>query len=133
MLRLIKDTTSEVIVTLTEKETLSNPFYLFEFESKQSRVKQYCVASDLSSETQRYNQFNIVDTTSPDRTAGEVEFLDAGSYDYKVFEQSNGTNLDPEDGVVGALLEKGMAEVVGSSTSFTKYDAQPKEYIVYGG
>lgn len=133
MLRLTKDTTSEIVVTLKEKETLSSPFYLFEFESKQTRVKQYCVAADTSLSTDRYNQFDIVDTTTPDRTAGEVEFLEAGSYDYKVFEQSNGTNLDPEDAVVGALLEKGMAEVIGTSTTFTKYDSQPKEYIVYGG
>ena len=71
MIRIDKASTNAVTVTTTEKGTASD--YLFEFQDLTTMEKDYCVQQDTSPFQDRYNQFSIVETTSPTAVDGEVE------------------------------------------------------------
>ena len=85
-----------VVLTLSEKITISSPNFLFEFINNQTQIKYYCIASDTSLYPERYNKFNIiVKTTTPNPLVGEIKIPLGDEYTYNVYEQSNNTNLDP--------------------------------------
>ena len=48
MIRFEKYATNNVVVTLTENSTLTNPFYLFQFTNQTSNVDYYFIATDVS-------------------------------------------------------------------------------------
>jgi hypothetical protein len=85
-----------VVLTLSEKITISSPNFLFEFINNQTQIKYYCISTDLSLYPERYNKFNIiVKTTTPSPLVGEIQIPLGDEYTYNVYEQSNNTNLNP--------------------------------------
>ena len=115
MILINKNTSNNLILTLTEKTTLVNPFYLFNFKSQQSKNEFNFICSDISTATTRYNKFILVETgsTSQNLTAGVVSLTDSGWYDYKVYEQASSTNL--ELSLAGKIVEEGLALVSAST------------------
>jgi hypothetical protein len=104
MIVLYKAATQNVVLTLTEKQLLVNPNYLFVFTNRTTNVKTSFIklnAADTSLYKDRYNKFSfVVDTLFP---SGKVGF-----YVYNVYEQVSDTNTDP----AGLnLLETGMMEI----------------------
>ena len=131
MIFLTRGQANTVAVTLYEKTTL--PYdtvqYLFEFKNDQTNVSSYCIPTDTSDFINRYNLFSIVETSSPDPLAGEVE-LDKGEYHYFVYEQLSTTNLDPT-GLT--LVESGIVRVYTAPTADTIYQNTSTNYQVYNG
>jgi hypothetical protein len=85
-----------VVLTLSEKITISSPNFLFEFINNQTQIKYYCIASDTSLYPERYNKFNIiVKTTTPSPLVGEIQIPLGDEYTYNVYEQVSSTNLVP--------------------------------------
>lgn len=102
MIHFTKSSTSTVVLTLTEKQTLTNPNYLFWFKSRGTNQEVKFVvlnAADLSAHKERYNEFDIVVNTyfgsSPE-----------GDWEYKIYEQTSTTNLNPALAIT--LLETGI-------------------------
>ena len=63
MIHLTKGETNTIVLTLTEKQLLTNPNYLFVFTNRSSNVVVSFVklnATDLSSYKDRFNEFSIV-------------------------------------------------------------------------
>jgi hypothetical protein len=104
------DTTDNIVVTLKEKTTLTNPYYLFVCEhiTTKEQVK-FIVNADLSLYPDRYNEFAV--TVS--------NFTTTGQYIYKVYEQVSSTNTDP----TGLnMVENGRLQFRDSTLfAFTKY------------
>jgi hypothetical protein len=71
MIRISKGQANAVVVTLNEKGTASH--YLFEFYSHTTNAYHYAVQQDTSANVERYNQFELTETTSPVAVDGEVE------------------------------------------------------------
>lgn len=117
MIYLTKGQTSDVIVTLTEKQTLAAPNYLFYFINRTSNevvkfVKLF--ASDISSHKERYNKFSI---------DAQHEFHNklAGEWTYYIYEQTSANNTNPAQAT--SLLETGILRLNDSSNfAFTEYD-----------
>lgn len=84
-----------IAVTLTEKTTISNHIYLFEFINNQSQKKYYCIATDTSNYKERYNKFTIVVKSSPNALNGEINLTIGDEYNYNVYAQTSTTNLNP--------------------------------------
>jgi hypothetical protein len=85
-----------VVLTLSEKITISSPNFLFEFINNQTQIKYYCISADLSLYPERYNKFNIiVKTTTPSPLVGEINIPLGDEYTYNVYEQVSSTNLNP--------------------------------------
>lgn len=115
MLYIQQGATNKVIVTATEKVTISPPVYfLFEFYDMQRQLYYYCTGPDASTFLYRYNQFNITEKSNPDLLNNEVHLPQAGQYLYNIYQQDNNTNLDPANAV--SIVETGILKVISDAT-----------------
>ena len=119
-----------VVLTLSEKVTISNPKFLFEFINNQTQQKYYCIASDTSLYTERYNKFNIiVKTTTPSPLIGEIQIPLGDEYTYNVYEQVSSTNLVPtglnvvENGLM--TYDKTMTSRIQNESTLTRIAYEP--------
>jgi len=114
MIRLTKGQTQNIILTLTEKQLLNNPNYLFIFTNRSANTDVKFVklnATDISLYKDRYNEFSIVTNTNFGSSLN-------GQYDYEVYEQASTTNTNP----AGLnMIESGIMELVGTPFEFTEY------------
>jgi hypothetical protein len=118
MLHLTIAQTNTIYVTLTEKQSLGNPNYLFRFKNRTTHEEVRFVrlyATDLSPFKERYNQFSISVNTY-------FFQKDLGEWEYFIYEQISTTNTDPA--LAYSLLETGIMvldEV--TSPTFTEYQS----------
>jgi hypothetical protein len=120
-----------VILTLSEKTTISNPNYLFEFEDNQSKDLLYFICEDVSNFKYRFNKFVITETATPDNLLGEVELVNDGQYAYTIREQVSSTNLDPL--LSGDIVETGKVQVRTTSEVIPTYESDSNLIRVYNG
>jgi hypothetical protein len=114
MIQLTKGATQFMYLTLTEKELLTNPNYLFIFTNRSSNVEVKFVllnAADVSLFKERYNKFSLVTNTY---------FVSSliGQYDYQVYEQVSTSNTNPS-GL--NMLESGIMMLNESDNVYTSY------------
>ncbi len=114
MIHLTKGQTNTIILTLTEKQLLTAPNYLFVFTNRSSNnVIKFVVlnTADLSLYKDRYNEFSIVTNTS---FSSALE----GQYTYEVYEQASSSNTNP----TGLnKLETGIMWLSGSTLTYNQY------------
>jgi len=114
MIHLTKGETNTIVMTLTEKQLLSNPNYLFVFINRSSNCEVKFIklnATDTSLYKNRYNVFSIVTNTY---FKNELE----GQYTYEVYEQASTTNLD----ITGLnKLETGIMWLLGTTMTYNQY------------
>jgi hypothetical protein len=114
MIHLTKGQTNTIILTLTEKQLLINPNYLFVFTNRSTNnVIKFVVlnASDLSLYKDRYNEFSIVTNTN---FSSALE----GQYTYEVYEQASSSNTN----ITGLnKLETGIMWLSGSTITYNQY------------
>lgn len=111
MLHLTKDTTHFIYVTVTEKQTLTSPNYLFRFVNRETRAEVTFVllfAADVSAYKDRYNKFSI----DVNKYFG---WADAGEWLYYIYEQASAYNKDYTEAT--GLLEEGLMRL-NNGTSF---------------
>lgn len=117
-------------MTLTEKTTLTSPYYLMRLINDTTRAeKLLLMAADLSSYTYRYNQFTLTESASEVLTSGTVELLPTGFWTYEIYEQASASNLLLIN--TGAMVEQGKVKVVGTDTQYTKHPIT-LSYTAYG-
>lgn len=114
MIVLTKGQIQNVYFTLTEKQTISAPNYLFVFEQRSTNTEVKFVltnAKDLSSYKDRYNKFllNV-----------NQYFLSKlnGQYTYSVYQQTSATNTTTT-GLT--LLESGIMMLKETEEVYTEY------------
>ncbi len=114
MITLTKGQIQNIYLTLTEKQTISSPNYLFVFEQRSTNTEVKFVltnAKDLSLYKDRYNKFllNV-----------NQYFLSKlnGQYTYSVYQQSSATNTSTT-GLV--LLESGIMMLQDDENVYTEY------------
>jgi hypothetical protein len=114
MIHLTKGETNIIVMTLTEKQLLTNPNYLFVFTNRSSNCEVKFIklnATDTSLYKNRYNEFSIVTNTY---FKNQLE----GQYTYEVYEQASSTNLD----ITGLnKLETGIMWLSGSTLTYNTY------------
>lgn len=117
MIQLTKGQTQFVYLTLTEKQTISSPNYLFTFKNRSTNTEVKFVllyASDLSLYKERYNKFSIkVDKYFSSKPRGQ--------WTYSIYEQTSASNTD----VTGlTLLESGIMWLNDAEEIFTEYQTK---------
>ena len=133
MIKLEKNSVNRVVVTLTEKVTITAPVYfLFEFISDDTLKSKIFTATDISNNICRYNEFTIEETDGvEDLLNGVIDLEPNGYYHYNIYQMSDPTNLDIDltDGIVekGKVYFKGDIKPV--RTSYT--DNDENTYIAY--
>jgi hypothetical protein len=114
VITLTKGQIQNIYLTLTEKQTISSPNYLFVFEQRSTNTEVKFVltnAKDLSLYKDRYNKFllNV-----------NQYFLSKlnGQYTYSVYQQTSATNTSTT-GLV--LLESGIMMLQDDENVYTEY------------
>lgn len=132
MILLEQDTVNRVVITLKELVTIPTPFYLFEFISDDTNDSKFFTSTDVSTNTDRYNEFNIELTTSTeDLLNGVIKLPLKGFYKYKIYSQVSPTNLDVEN--ITELVESGKVYVNDIVTPVKEvYSGGNNNKIVYG-
>lgn len=130
MILINRGANNTVVLSLTEKVTLSSPYFLMEMINDTTRkIKRFVLASNQSSYTYRYDQFTITESSTEVLTSGTVELKPTGFWSYKVYEQSSATNLNPD--ATTSLLEVGKVKVVGTDTTYKEHQ-NPRTYVARG-
>lgn len=102
MIHLTKNSSSEIVLTLNEKQTLVTPNYLFWFKSRGTNQEVAFVvlnADDTSPYKYRYNEFTI-------EVNDYFENSPEGDWEYRIYEQASTSNTDPA--LAANLLEVGI-------------------------
>ena len=131
MIVLNKSETTVFVATLWEKTTLTGTYYyMFQFESSQTKVSYYTIIANTSTNIERYNKFSFVEGVD-DALNGKLILGKSGFYTYKAYEQTSSTNLDPE--LSTKMVEQGIIKLMDSATSpnFTQHTVSPTTNIVY--
>jgi hypothetical protein len=140
VIRFLKNSTNNVVVTLTENSTVTNPIYLFLFTNQTSNVPYYFISQDVSAYKSRYNKFVVVedDEVEPNTVYGTIVLGFNGYYNYTVYQ----TSLTPmqvnllTDAVqaipyITKTVEVGVVDVVLDAQVNTEYDVQDETNIIY--
>lgn len=114
MIYIKKGVTNKVVLTLTEKSTLTSPYYLFIFENEFDLEENPIpfTTADQSFSTNRYNLFEITESDSG-AVDGGIDIplkLIIGQYKYSIYESEIET-LDIND-TTGQVIESGRMVVV---------------------
>jgi hypothetical protein len=126
-----KNTTNKVILTLSEKTTLTNAKYLFEVTNDMSNAVKYFIAADISANKLRYNEFDFRENVTEDLLNGTFSLELSGFYKYNVYEQVSAVNLNPL--LALNLIDKGKLNVVSQMSTYPVYTGNQNNTIVYGG
>jgi hypothetical protein len=126
-----KNSTNTVVLTLSEKTTLTNAVYLFEVINDSSNESKCFIVEDISTNKIRYNEFNFIENATEDLLNGTFELGLSGFYTYNVYEQISTTNLDPL--LATNKIETGKLNLVDNISEITQYNGNQTETIVYNG
>ena len=130
MVNINKNENTNIFLTLAEKTTLAEPFYLFVFTSDVDRTEVIFTANDLTEYKERYNQFLITETSGTTTlTSGVITLNPTGFWSYKVYEQESSINLLVAN--TTSLVEQGRVKVIGTEIINPKY-SNSKTYKSYG-
>lgn len=111
-----------VDLTLSEKSTISAPFYLFVFKNDTTKDFVRKVIADVSVYKRRYNRFVFTEGT-------DITLTPTGYWHYKIYEQTSHTNTD--ESLSTTLVEEGKVNVIGSATVHAKHSVT-RTYTAYG-
>lgn len=101
-----KGTVNNVVVTVSERSQLLDPYFLIVFTNKFSTSEVTALCSLQSSfSNNRYDLFEIEEKAAPDPLSGEVYLLE-GEWSYSVYESSLQT-LDVNE-TTGRVLQRGF-------------------------
>lgn len=111
MLLITKGETKFWYLTLTEKVTISNPYFLFYVTHRQTNKTYAFILTDVSTFPERYNKFSIDET--------DYDFYE-GEYMYEVYAQTSSTNLNPT--LANELVEQGLLKIQLSESVIDEYN-----------
>jgi hypothetical protein len=118
MLVIDKAESKNWYVTLTEKVTIANPYFLFAFTHRVTNELTTVILTDISTQKERYNKFAVIEGTTFD--------LDAGEFEYVIYAQTSSTNLAPA--LANEEVESGVLKVEFDVTR-TSYEVTLNEKI----
>lgn len=118
MLVIEKAESKNWYLTLTEKVTIANPYFLFALTHRLTNEVTTVILSDISIHKERYNEFAVIE--------GSTFTLDAGEFEYQVYAQTSSSNLSPS--LANELVESGILKVEFDVTR-TYYEVTLNEKI----
>lgn len=110
MLLITKGQIQNLIVTVTEKVTISNPFFLIHFKDMLTSYETSFIITNTSQHTERYDLFVFTEGSSSAKT------LNVGEYVYTIYAQTSSTNTNVEN--ADEIVEIGIAKVRAAENVF---------------
>jgi len=122
MLKVTKNSTNELYVTVTEKVTIDPSYFLMALYSNDNvSTKIVRFSGDSSTNTERWNIFSLEETTAAleDLENAKVNLIAGGTYDYTIYSTASvsGTSISG-----AGIVERGLLKVSDPSTSSSNYN-----------
>ena len=130
MILINKNSTNTCILTLSERTTLTNAKYLFEFINDSTKQTKTFLCADISTNKERCNEFVITENATENLLTGTVS-LTIGDWKYNIYQQTSSTNLIVANS--GALVENGKVEVKGTTTNLSEFTGEQTTYKEFNG
>ena len=115
MIFIEKNIVNNIVLTLSESSTISNPNYLFKFEYDFNMEPNeiFFTTADVSNYTERYNLFSLTENATGSTNGGNnvALNLERGQYTYSIYEATASTLS--VSATTGVILETGRM-VVGN-------------------
>jgi hypothetical protein len=112
MLYIKRNSENRLVVTVSQHKTLDNPNYLFSFEHVLSKDKTRFYPKNISTSTDRYDEFVFIEGEEPDGYTGDIPFVrfaHEGQHYYSIYETFNTGSTNPQ--YAFDKLEEGKAYV----------------------
>lgn len=136
MIKITKNSTNRVVLSLTENVTLTaTTYFLFEFINDDTQDTVLFTAADVSTNIPRYNEFSIIESgsTYTNLTGGTINLEPTGYWKYNMYAQLSPTNI-ALSGVTGGIIEQGKVLVIGTELpEITAYTGQTDTNDIYYG
>lgn len=130
MILINKNSVNTCILTLSERTTLTNAKYLFEFINDSTKQTKTFLCADISTNKERCNEFVITENATENLLTGTVS-LTIGDWKYNIYQQTSSTNLIVANS--GALVENGKVEVKGTTTNLSEFTGEQTTYKEFNG
>ena len=130
MILINKNSSNEVVLTLSEKTSIVNPTYLFEFINDATKETKLFISADYSNNKERFNIFNIIETSTEVPLTGRVS-LTVGNWKYNIYQQTSTSNLVVANS--GGLVENGRVDVVGTDSELNSFNGEQIIYKEFNG
>jgi hypothetical protein len=130
MILINKNSSNEVVLTLSEKTSIVNATYLFEFINDATKETKLFISADYSNNKERFNIFNIIETSTEVPLTGRVN-LTVGNWKYNIYQQTSTTNLVVANS--GGLVENGRVDVVGTDSELNSFNGEQIIYKEFNG
>ncbi len=120
-----------IVMTLTEKCTLENPYFTFRIVHKDSKEETIFNGLDISSNPEIYNKFLIEITEStPFPTLGKIN-AKSGEYNYYIYESPTLGELTISE--CTGIIEQGILKIERDSVEIPAYQNLSSSIKVYKG
>ena len=138
MLRIQRNQNNKMVVSVSNHKTIANPNYLFSFQHILSKEKVQFFPKNISTSTNRYDEFEFNEGIAPSNYTGDVPyeiFPYPGQYYYSVYEMFNTNSTNPQ--YAFDKLEEGRAVVEDESVpdpysyTYTSSNEENSNYIYY--
>lgn len=121
--------TNSITLTLYEKSTQVQPYYIFQLIRKGSFDEVVFYQEDTSYAQWYWSEFAItLSPTYSSLTAGIIQ-ANFGEYTYNVYEMTSPYNLSYTQSI--GLVETGICIITGTSTDNTEYTGNDSSTITY--
>ena len=138
MLYIKRNSENKIVVTVSQHKTLSNPYYLFSFEHILSKDKTRFYPKNISTSTERYDEFVFFEGDEPVGYTGDtpyIKFAHEGQHYYGVYEMFSTATTDPS--YAFDKLEEGRAFVENDAdpayfTTWTSNNENNANFVYYG-
>jgi len=130
MILINKNSSNDVVLTLSEKTSIVGATYLFEFINDATKETKLFISQDYSNNKERFNIFNIIETSTEVPLMGRVS-LAVGNWKYNIYQQTSTTNLVVANS--GAKVENGRVDVVGTDSELNSFNGEQIIYKEFNG
>lgn len=130
MILINKNSSNEVVLTLSEKTSIVGATYLFEFINDATKETKLFISQDYSNNKERFNIFNIIETSTEVPLTGRVS-LSVGNWKYNIYQQTSTTNLVVANS--GTKVENGRVDVVGIDSELNSFNGEQIIYKEFNG
>ena len=114
---IYQNTVNNIVVSLSERSQLIDPYYLFRFKRNINTSDEFavCVVQNTSAHPERYDLVVITETSNPTPLDGEVE-LELGEWAYEVYESATPTT--DINNTTGRVIHRGLSIIVENNGVF---------------
>jgi hypothetical protein len=115
MIVIEKNSYNLIALTLSEKSTVVNPYYLFVFNNEANGMEKIFTCPHITS-NQRYQSFEILETPAENLLNGSIYLTgNSAQLTYKIYESEFpfSANTLSISATTGVILEKGRVQLNG--------------------